>query len=75
MEKQVIRIIAETCDVNPDDVRPDRLLVDYGLDSARAIDLLVSLEEAFRIQISDEAAATMRKVEDVINYVRARVES
>jgi len=72
MEDEVIRLIAEACDVNPEDVQRDRLLVEYGLDSARAMDLVVGLEDAFQVQISDEVASKLRKVDDVIRFVCER---
>lgn len=41
-----------------DDNALDMPLVDLGLDSLEIVDLLFSLEEAFSIQISDEALLT-----------------
>jgi acyl carrier protein len=66
-------ILAEVCAVEPDALAPDAPLIDYGLDSARAIDLLVALEETFGIRIPDEAAAKMRTLKDIVLYVEARI--
>lgn len=67
----VRRLVAETCGIDAREVRDDGLLLEYGLDSVRAMDLVISLEEAFGIQVRDEDAATMRHVADVVRYVEA----
>jgi acyl carrier protein len=50
---------------------PDAPLVDYGLDSVRSIDLIVEMESLFGVQISDEQAASMQTLRDVVNQVTA----
>ena len=47
------------------------LVADLGIDSPRALQLLVELEEALGIEISDEDAARMETVGDVIGHVRS----
>jgi acyl carrier protein len=69
VDAQIIRLIAEACDVNPENVERDRLLVEYGLDSVRAIDLVVALEDAFGLTIADDLTRRMRSVDDVIQCV------
>jgi acyl carrier protein len=69
MDAKVIRLIAEACDVNPESVERDRLLVEYGLDSVRAIDLIVALEDAFGCTIADDTTRRLRSVDDVIRAV------
>jgi len=73
-EAEIRRLLAEVCALDPASLRGDAPLIEYGLDSARAIDLLVSLEEAFGVQIPDEAARDMRTLEDIVRYVKARTE-
>jgi acyl carrier protein len=46
-------------------------LVDYGLDSIRSVNLIVELESEFDVQISDEQAASMRTLRDVVDQVAA----
>jgi len=45
------------------------LVADLGIDSPKALQLLVELEEALDVEISDEAAARMDTVGDVLGYV------
>ncbi|MET7641814.1 acyl carrier protein [Streptomyces sp. NPDC005438] len=48
---------------------PDVPLVDYGLDSVRSIETVVELECAFDVHISDDQAALMRTLRDVVNQI------
>lgn len=50
---------------------PDAPLVNYGLDSVRSIDLIVELEALFGLRISDEQAASMQTLHDVVKQVTA----
>ena len=52
------------------DIRPEMNLVgDLGIDSPKALELLIELEDAFDIEIEDEDAAQMETVGDVLAYV------
>ncbi|CAM5422738.1 MULTISPECIES: acyl carrier protein [Streptomyces] len=53
------------------ELNPDVPLVDYGLDSVRSIDLIVEMESEFDVHISDEQAAAMRTLRDVVDQVTA----
>ena len=44
------------------------LIVDLGIDSPKALELLVELEEMLGIEISDEDAARLETVGDVVAY-------
>ena len=52
----------------------DRSMVEYGVDSLRAMELVVSLEEAFGVSIPDDCVATMRTLEQVTALVIAKLE-
>jgi len=69
----VRQLLAEVCALDPTSIKPDAPLIDYGLDSARAIDLIVGLEGAFAIRIPDEAAAKMKTLKDIVAYVEGRI--
>ena len=63
-------VLAKLGKVEPSQVRPDMDLVgDLGIDSPKALQLLVELEEALGIEISDEDAGRMDTVGDVLNYL------
>lgn len=72
-EDRIKRIIASTCGIDLNRIRKEGRLVEYGLDSVRAMDLLVSLEEEFSIVIPDDFATRARTMRDVVQFVEARV--
>lgn len=47
------------------------LVVDLGVDSPKALELLVELEEVLGVEISDEDAARLESVGDILSYVEA----
>ncbi|WP_191877441.1 acyl carrier protein [Streptomyces filipinensis] len=52
-------------------INPDVPLVDYGLDSIRSITLVVDMEATFDVRISDEQAASMLTLGDVVDRITA----
>ena len=50
------------------------LVADLGIDSPKALELLVELEDALGIEISDEEAARMETVGDILDYASALAE-
>ena len=71
-----IRVMAaKACDVDPARLSVDGKLLGYGLDSVRALDLIVDLEAAFGIEIPphDEALAKLQTVRLLAEYVARRV--
>ena len=44
------------------------LVGDLGIDSPKALELLLELEETLGVEISDEEATGMQTVEDVLAY-------
>ena len=47
------------------------LVGELGIDSPKALQLLVELEDQLGIEISDESAARMEKVSDVLEFLEA----
>jgi len=72
-EVVIKRLLAEVCALDEGSIRADVPLLEYGLDSARGIDLLVALEGEFDIRIPDVDIAKMRTLADVAVYVQDRV--
>lgn len=65
-------VLARMSTVEEKDLQPEMELVsDLGIDSPKALELLVELEEGLGIEISDEDAARMETVGDVLDFTRA----
>jgi len=63
---EVIRVIAETQRIPKDSIRIDSTFEELKIDSLDGINIVFALENAFRIEIPDEAMNTMRSVQDVV---------
>jgi len=65
-----LAVIAKVSKVEVDALTPDLdLVADLGFDSAKALELLVELEEALAIEVSDEQAARLNTVGDILVVV------
>ena len=72
MEEQVKKIVAEKLSVDLDEVVPEASFVDdLGADSLDLVELIMAMEEAFDIEISDEEAEKLQTVQDSVNYIKA----
>jgi len=72
IKDKVIKIIAEKLSVEVDEIVPEASFVDdLGADSLDIVELIMSMEEEFDIDISDEDAEKLVKVKDVFDYINA----
>ncbi len=70
VKKKALEIVAEISGKDVADLDPKLdLVADLGIDSPKALQLLLDLEEALGIEISDEDAAKMDTVGDVLGYL------
>ena len=75
-EQKVRDIIVEQLGVAPEKVTPDASFIDdLGADSLDTVELVMALEEAFDIEIPDEAAEKMERVKDAIAYLKEKLEA
>jgi acyl carrier protein len=72
IEDKVKKIVAEKLSVDASEVVPDATFVDdLGADSLDLVELIMSMEEEFDIEISDEDAEKLVTVKDAIDYINA----
>ncbi|MGD8256220.1 MAG: acyl carrier protein [Desulfobacterales bacterium] len=72
VEDKVKKIIAEKLSVDLEEVVPDASFVDdLGADSLDLVELIMSMEEEFDVDISDEDAEKIATVQDAIDYINA----
>lgn len=66
-------MVGEVLAIDPGAIRPDKPLIEYGMDSVRTVDLVVRVEERFGVQVSDADVARIRTLLDVEAFLRARL--
>ncbi|MDA8139051.1 MAG: acyl carrier protein [Desulfobacteraceae bacterium] len=72
VEDKIRKIIAEKLSVDIEEVVPEASFVDdLGADSLDLVELIMSMEEEFDIDISDEDAEKLVTVKDAIDYINA----
>ncbi|MDE6470022.1 MAG: acyl carrier protein [Eubacterium sp.] len=72
--EKIKAILAEQLDIDEDIITSDSLLVeDLGADSLDAIDIVMSVEDEFSIEVPDEIVEKMESVGDIITFVENNV--
>jgi acyl carrier protein len=73
---RVKKVIVEQLDVSEEEVTPDASFVDdLGADSLDVVELVMGLEEEFDIEIPDEDAEKIARVQDAVNYIDEKTKS
>lgn len=67
--------LVDQLDVDPDSITLESVITDdLGADSLDVVDLVMTLEEEFDLEIPDEEVEEMRTVGDIINYIESKVD-
>lgn len=70
IEEKVKKLIAEKLDVDASEVVPNASLIDdLGADSLAIVELIMTMEEEFDIEVPDEDAEQLATVKDAIDYI------
>jgi len=75
-EEKVKEIISKQLGIDMDKVTPEASFMDdLGADSLDTVELVMAFEEAFNIEIPDEDAEKIVKVQDAVNYIKDKSKS
>ena len=73
LEQEVIDIVVEQLGVDEQDVTAEKSFVeDLNADSLDLTELIMTFEERFGFEISEEEAEKLKIVGDVINYINEK---
>ena len=73
-EQKIIKIIAETLQIDKNKINLASLFVDdLGADSLDEVEIMLALEAAFECTISDEEAGKLSVVADVVNCIKKKL--
>ena len=72
---EVKDILAEQLDIDPETIEmTSNLQTDLGADSLDAIDIVMSIEDQYGIEVPDSVIENMRSVEDIVSFIENNVE-
>ena len=73
IEKEVIDIVVEQLGVSSEDVGLDKSFVeDLNADSLDLTELIMTFEERFGFEISEEETARLKTVGDVVSFIKQK---
>lgn len=73
--EKVKSILVDQLDVDENAVTMDSVITDdLGADSLDVVDMVMSLEEEFDMEIPDEEIETMKTVGDIVKYIESKSE-
>lgn len=73
IDKEVIDIVVEQLGIDETEVTSDKSFVeDLNADSLDLTELIMTLEERFGIEISEQDAEKLKTVGDAVNYIKQR---
>ena len=76
LEARVTDLIVEQLGVSKEEaVMNASFIDDLGADSLDIVELVMTLEETFDIEIPDDDAEKMQTIADAVGYLKERVES
>lgn len=72
--EKVKAILSEQFDAEEDTITPETNIADdLGADSLDVVDLLMSIEDEFEIEIPDEEVENIRTVGELVKYIEDHV--
>lgn len=68
--EKVRKIIADQLDIDADSITYESSITDdLGADSLDVVDLVMSFEDEFGVEIPDETVENIRTVSDIVRYI------
>ena len=72
IEERVKKVVAEQLSINEADIKNESAFIeDLGADSLDTVELVMALEDAFKVEIPDDQQEKLRTVQDAIDFINA----
>ena len=72
VQDKVIEIVCDQLTLDRSQVTPESsFLEDLGADSLDIVQLIMALEEEYHLEISDEEAERIHKIQDIVDYIES----
>ena len=73
---EVREILAEQLDVDKDSIEMNsKLAEDLGADSLDAIDIVMTIEDQYAIEVPDENIENMKTVEHIVSFIESNTDA
>ncbi|MBR6694395.1 MAG: acyl carrier protein [Clostridia bacterium] len=70
--EKIRAILANQLDANEDDITMETdIAADLGADSLDVVEMIMSIEDEFELEIPDENIENIKTVGDVVNYIQS----
>ena len=74
--ERVRTMLAEQLEIDEDRITMDsNIMEDFDADSLDVVDMVMSLEDEFGIEVPDDAIESLRTVGDVVNFVDSHAQN
>jgi len=74
IEIKVKEIISQQLEVSAEQLRPEASFVDdLKADSLAVVELVLALEQEFKLEIPEEDTEQIKTVKDAVNYIKTHV--
>ena len=74
MKEEIIELIANTLDLDKNDVNENtNLAKDLDVESLDLVDLVAAFEEKYKFEIPDKDIKNLQTVKDIVNYISSHV--
>ncbi|MBR5222623.1 MAG: acyl carrier protein [Clostridia bacterium] len=71
---KIKKILADTLDVSEDEISADtNIATDLGADSLDVVEILMSIEDEFEIEIPDNEIENIRTVGELVEYIETNM--
>ena len=72
--EKIKEILAEQLDADPEEMTMDtKIAEDLEADSLDVVQLLMSIEDEFEVEIPDEEIENMKTIGDVVEYIQSKM--
>jgi len=71
IEQRLKKVISEQSGVEEKEITPNsNFTKDLGMDSLDLVEVVMSLEQEFKLEIDDESAEKLKTVQDALDYLK-----
>ena len=74
--EKIRALLAEQLDIDPEKITPDSdIMSDFEADSLDIVDMVMTLEDEFGIEVPDDAIESLRTVGDVVKVADSHTQN